>query len=83
MSEDKTNVGKEVAALLQKLGLEPTFVKELHLTPTMATVTLFKRNADGSKYLEPAPELLPAEGENVSGFSQRVATETVAYEVRT
>jgi hypothetical protein len=85
MSETKINVGKEVAALLQKLGLEPGFVKEFHLTPTKATVTVFKRDAGGSKYLEPSPPLLPPGGDDVdsTGFSQRPATETVTYEVRT
>ena len=85
MSKDKINVGREASALLQKLGLEPGFVKELHLTPRQATVTMFKRNEDGSKYLVDADPLLPSEDEDsdVFGFSQVAATEVVTFDVRT
>ena len=85
MSEDKINVGKETSALLTKLGLEPMFVKELHLTPTKATVTVYKRNEDGSKYTEPAEPFLPSDDEEAEtfGFSHVAATQIIEFEVRT
>jgi hypothetical protein len=85
MSEDKINVGKEVAALLQKLGLEPAFVKELHITPTKATATVFKKDVNGSKYMEPSEQVLPTDDEDseVFGFSHHIAVETLYFDVRT
>jgi hypothetical protein len=84
-TEDRIHVGREAAALLQKLGLEPSFVKELHLTPNKATVTVFKRDENGAKYMEPTTEYLPLDEQDfdVSSFGAVAATEVVEYAVRT
>ncbi len=79
------HIGKEVKALLDKLGLNGPDVAEFHCTPKKVTVTIFKRNERGEKYTEGSWEQLPSDDEDevVSGFVSHVATETKEYAVHT
>ena len=80
----KLNISHETNALLRKLNLEPPFVKEIRITPTTVTATVYKKNASGNKHLVETGEYLPGLGEeDVSGFSLAPATEEIQFEVRT
>jgi hypothetical protein len=83
-SQDRINIGTEVAAICKKLGLEPSFTKSIHLTPTQAEVVTYLKDDQGRKHMEPvAPYLAPLEEEDVTCFSHTPATATQTYEVRT
>jgi hypothetical protein len=57
------------------------WVKEVHLTPRSATVTVFKRDENGNKHLIASNPYLPGEGDDITGFSSEVATEVIEHEV--
>jgi hypothetical protein len=83
-SQDRINIGKEVAAICKKLGLEPSFTQSIHITPTQAEVVTYLKNENGSKYTEPlAPYLAPDEDEEVFTFSSTPVPATQTFEVRT
>lgn len=87
MNENKINISKHTSGMLKELGLNPPDVAELTITPTTVTVTVFKRNEDGNKYLVEPVEYLPgldAEDADVTSFATaRPATETKTFDVRT
>ena len=86
MSENKVHIGKEVAAICKKLGLEPLFTGSLLITPTSVDAVVFLKDERGKKHTIPPPEALPVaeDGSESMGFTHTtVATETRTFEVRT
>jgi hypothetical protein len=75
------NIHKHTAAICRKLGLEPKNVRQLTITPRSVEAEVYLVNEKGSKYLVDAPELLPADGDDVTGFSQVPAMEIRTFEV--
>jgi hypothetical protein len=83
-SQDRINIGTEVAAICKKLGLEPSFTKSIHLTPTQAEVVTYLKDKNGNKHTVAAASYLsPDEDEDVTCFSSVPATATTTFEVRT
>ena len=82
---DRIDISQHINAICELLGLEPSFVGELVLTPTTATATVYLKNENGTKHLIEAQQLLPADDDNSDtfGFTLVPATETRTTETRT
>jgi hypothetical protein len=51
MSE-KLNIHENVSGICSQLGIEPALVRRLDVTPTSVTAEVYKRNEQGSKYVD-------------------------------
>lgn len=63
---DRIDISEHTNALCERLGLEPAFVKELYITPTDITATIYGKNDQGAKHLV---------GDNVALDQRRIEIE--------
>lgn len=53
-STTRVDLSDTLKALCQRLGIaDYTCVREMTITPTHANVTIYRRNEDGAKYVDP------------------------------
>jgi hypothetical protein len=50
---DRIDISEYTNGLCYALGLETSFVREMRITPTTVTATLYKPNENGAKYIDP------------------------------
>ena len=48
---ERIDISQHTNAICELLGLEPAFVKELVITPSAATATVYRKNENGSKFI--------------------------------